>query len=38
MEMTNQIVTAAKAVDLKVHDHLIIGRELETSFKHLQLI
>ncbi|MEM1381236.1 MAG: DNA repair protein RadC [Pseudomonadota bacterium] len=33
--MTAKIVEAAKAVDLTVHDHLIIGRGTEVSFREL---
>ncbi|MEM9810509.1 MAG: DNA repair protein RadC [Pseudomonadota bacterium] len=38
IQMTGQIVQAAKAVDLVVHDHLIIGRGQETSFRNLGLL
>lgn len=33
IDMTRQIDTAAKALGLFVHDHLIIGRERELSFR-----
>ncbi|MEM9838541.1 MAG: DNA repair protein RadC [Pseudomonadota bacterium] len=36
--MTAKIVEAAKAVDLTVYDHLIIGRGKETSFRELGFI
>ncbi len=36
--MTNTIVTAAKAIGISVHDHLIIGRESTVSFRTLGLI
>lgn len=38
IQMTQKIVDAAKAVDLVVHDHLIIGRGQEVSFRQLELI
>lgn len=38
ISMTQKIVDAAKAVDLVVHDHLIIGRGREVSFRQLELI
>jgi DNA repair protein RadC len=36
--MTEKIVDAAKAVDITVHDHLIIGRGKHTSFREQGLI
>ncbi|MCQ8186564.1 RadC family protein [Parvularcula maris] len=36
--MTEKIVEAAKAVDITVHDHLIIGRGRHTSFREQGLI
>jgi DNA repair protein RadC len=36
--MTQKIVEAATAVDLVVHDHIIIGRGSEVSFRQLELI
>ena len=36
--LTREIVTAAKAVGVAVHDHLIIGRNAHTSFRDLGLI
>lgn len=38
IEMTNQIVSAAKALDIRVHDHLVIGHEHHASFKSLGLL
>lgn len=38
IEMTRQIVDAARVFGLQVHDHLIIGRQGTTSFKQLGLI
>ena len=38
IEMTNNIVTAAKAINVSVHDHLIIGRNDIASFKALGLM
>ena len=38
IDMTNQIVQAAKALSVEVHDHLIVGREGVTSFKQLGLM
>jgi len=36
--MTNRIVEAASALGLSVHDHIIIGKEQDSSFKALGLI
>jgi DNA repair protein RadC len=36
--MTREIVTAAKALGLAVHDHLVIGRTGHASFKSLGLL
>ena len=36
--MTREIVTAAKALSLAVHDHLVIGRSGHASFKSLGLL
>lgn len=36
--MTNKIVDAAKALDISVHDHIVIGKERDASFKALGLI
>ena len=38
IDMTRQIIQAAKALNVEVHDHLIVGREGVTSFKHLGLM
>ncbi len=38
IDMTNQIVKAAAALNIRVHDHLIIGHKRDASFKSLGLI
>ncbi len=38
IEMTRQIVEAARIFSLQVHDHLVVGREGTASFKTLGLI
>ena len=38
IHMTRQIVEAARALDLSVHDHLIVGRDGVASFKQLGLL
>ena len=38
IEMTKQVVQAAKSLSLEVHDHLIVGREGVASFKQLGLM
>jgi len=38
VEMTNQIVAASKALSIRVHDHLVIGKDREASFKSLGLL
>lgn len=38
IEMTRQVVEAARSLDLEVHDHLIIGREGVASLKQLGLM
>lgn len=38
VEMTNQIVKAAAALNIRVHDHLVIGHEKYASFKTLGLL
>jgi len=38
IEMTNNIIGAAKALGVAVHDHLIIGRDSTISFKTLGLM
>ncbi|MEZ5893776.1 MAG: DNA repair protein RadC [Parvularculaceae bacterium] len=38
IEMTNQIVKAAGALNIRVHDHLVIGHDRHASFKSLGLL
>ncbi len=38
VEMTKQIVAAAKALDIAVHDHLIIARNGHASLRQLGLM
>ncbi len=38
VDMTNQIVKAASALNIRVHDHLVIGHEHHASFKTLGLL
>ncbi len=38
IDMTNQIAGAAKALNISVHDHLIIGHKDHASFKSLGLL
>ncbi len=38
IEMTNQIVKAAAALNIRVHDHLVIGHDRHASFKSLGLL
>ena len=38
IEMTREIVAAAKALKIAVHDHLVIGRGAHASFKSLGLL
>lgn len=38
IDMTNQIVNAAKALNIQVHDHLIIGHKDHASFKSMGLL
>ncbi|WP_291837899.1 DNA repair protein RadC [Brevundimonas sp.] len=38
IEMTRQIVEAARVFGLQIHDHLVVGREGTASFKALGLI
>ncbi|MEO1251198.1 MAG: DNA repair protein RadC [Pseudomonadota bacterium] len=38
VEMTNQIIKAAAALNIRVHDHLVIGHDRHASFKSLGLI
>jgi len=36
--MTKQVIEAAKALDIDVHDHLIVGRDGVASFRQLGLM
>jgi len=36
--MTNQIQKAASALNIRIHDHLVIGHKSEVSFKGLGLL
>lgn len=38
IDMTKQVIQAAKALEIQVHDHLIVGRNGVTSFKQLDLM
>ena len=38
VEMTKQIVKAARALGISLHDHIIVGRPGHASFKVLGLI
>ena len=38
IDMTKQIVAAAKPLGVAVHDHIIVGRDGHASFKALKLI
>lgn len=38
IQMTDKIIEAAKAVDIAVHDHLIIGRGTHTSLRSLGMM
>jgi DNA repair protein RadC len=38
IQMTRQIIDAARALELSVHDHLIVGRDGVASFKQLGLM
>lgn len=38
IDMTRQVIQAANALDIQVHDHLIAGRNGVTSFKQLGLM
>ncbi len=38
VEMTQQIVEAARALGISLHDHIIVGRQGHASFKALGLI
>ncbi|ANL71891.1 RadC-like JAB domain-containing protein [Rhizobium phaseoli] len=38
IDMTKVIIEAAKALDITVHDHIIIGKDGHVSLKGLKLI
>jgi DNA repair protein RadC len=38
IQMTKQIVEAARSLGVEVHDHLIVGREGVSSFRQLGLM
>lgn len=38
IEMTQEVAAALRAVDIALHDHLVIGRKSHASFKSLRLI
>jgi len=38
IEMTKQIIDAAKLMGVTVHDHIIVGRDGHVSLKGLRLI
>ncbi len=38
IEMTQKIIEAAAALGVKVHDHIVIGKETDASFRSLGLI
>lgn len=38
IEMTREVITAARALKISVHDHIIVGREDVVSFKTLGLM
>ena len=38
IDMTRQVIEAARALELSVHDHLIVGRDGVASFKQLGLM
>ena len=38
IDMTRDIIFAAKALGITVHDHLVIGRKGHASFKSLNLL
>jgi DNA repair protein RadC len=38
IDMTNQIVAAARPLGIAVHDHLIVGRQGHASFRAMKLI
>ena len=38
IEMTRRIVTTCGALDIMIHDHMIIGKDSEVSFRDLRLL
>ncbi len=38
LEMTRQVAAAAKALGISLHDHIVVGRSGNTSFKSLGLL
>ncbi|WP_419247596.1 JAB domain-containing protein [Roseibium aggregatum] len=38
IQMTKQIIDIAKPLGVEIHDHIIVGKFGETSFRGLQLI
>ena len=38
IEMTREIKTAAEALGISIHDHLVIGRKGHASFRSLGLL
>ncbi|PZU60443.1 MAG: DNA repair protein [Brevundimonas sp.] len=38
VEMTKQVVQAGRALNVEVHDHLVVGRDGVASFKQLGLM
>ncbi|MEM6668026.1 MAG: DNA repair protein RadC [Pseudomonadota bacterium] len=38
IDMTRQIAAALRAVGVKIHDHVVIGKELDASFRQLGLL
>ena len=38
IDMTKQVIEAARSLSLQIHDHLIVGREGVASFKQLGLM
>ena len=38
VEMTHQVAAAAKGLGIALHDHIVVGRAGNTSFKSLGLL
>lgn len=36
--MTERVISACEAIDVSVHDHLIVGKHAEISFRNMGLI